>query len=102
MLLEHCLRTDKSLSLAEYAAQLPPVDVLVSQYGVNPGIAWGLWRPVVLALEPELMATLEVSRHVSNMVFSVTNASTNYDTCIIASGDNLLAHRQVLLHSSMC
>jgi hypothetical protein len=27
---------------------------------VHPGIAWMLWRPVVAALEPQLMAQLEV------------------------------------------
>jgi hypothetical protein len=35
-------------------------NLLIRQYHVHPGIAWMLWRPVVAALEPQLMAQLEV------------------------------------------
>lgn len=60
MLIEHCISTDHTLALPAYAAQLPPLDALVVAYGVPPGIAWGLWRPVVAALEPQLLAELRV------------------------------------------
>lgn len=60
MVLEHCMAKDKALSLEEYARTLPPPHALIAEYGVHPGIAWMLWRPVVVALEPQLMAKLEV------------------------------------------
>jgi hypothetical protein len=61
MMLEHCVLKDQEMDLRDYAAALPPLHVLVRQYRVHPGIAWMLWRPVVAALEPQLMARLEVS-----------------------------------------
>uniref|UniRef100_A0A383V3G1 Uncharacterized protein n=1 Tax=Tetradesmus obliquus TaxID=3088 RepID=A0A383V3G1_TETOB len=59
MMLEHCVLKDQEMELKDYAAALPPLHVLIRQYGVHPGIAWMLWRPVVAALEPQLMARLE-------------------------------------------
>jgi hypothetical protein len=60
MMLEHCVLKDDEMTLRDYAAALPPLHVLIRQYHVHPGIAWMLWRPVVAALEPQLMAQLEV------------------------------------------
>ncbi|KAF8061139.1 THO2 [Scenedesmus sp. PABB004] len=59
MIIEHCLAKDGALALPAYAAALPPLDALMGAYAVQPGAAWGLWRPVVAALEPELIAGLE-------------------------------------------
>jgi hypothetical protein len=61
MMLEHCVLKDQEMELREYAAALPPLHVLIRQYRVHPGIAWMLWRPVIAALEPQVMAKVEVN-----------------------------------------
>lgn len=60
MFVEHCISKDKAIQLQQYLTALPPLHVLIAGYGVHPAMAWALWRPVVTALEPELM--VEVSK----------------------------------------
>lgn len=64
MFVEHCVVKDKLLPLQQYIAYLPPLHELISVYGVHPAYAWALWRPVVTALEPELMVKVEVGASV--------------------------------------
>jgi hypothetical protein len=60
MLLEQFL-FDGDMTLRELAGDLPPLHVLIRDYHVAPGVAWGLWRPIFRALEPALAAQLVVS-----------------------------------------
>jgi hypothetical protein len=52
---------------------------------VHPGIAWMLWRPVVAALEPQLMAQLEVRFHhfTEKSVLKTSYYCSSYVNCAL-------------------
>jgi hypothetical protein len=58
MILDQAIVHDKELPLPVYAKALPPLCELIAEYRVHPAFAWGLWRPVVVALEPAMAADL--------------------------------------------
>lgn len=61
MILEQAIVHERELSLADYARLLPSLSDLILLYRVHPALAWALWRPVVVALEPAMAAQLVVS-----------------------------------------
>jgi hypothetical protein len=61
MILEQAIVHDRELPLAAYAKALPSLHALMLDYRLHPALAWGLWRPVVVALEPAMAAQLVVS-----------------------------------------